>query len=576
MRRHGWARRSLALVSTLAVALPLAGLIVSVTAPGAHAEISTFHAASISTPGEIVTGPDGALWFTNYGNNSIGRVTTAGAVTNFTHASIDNPYGITAGPDGALWFTNYGNNSIGRVTTAGAVTNFTDASIVTPNRIVTGSDGALWFTNQFDNTVGRITTSGTVTKFTDASINSPIGITSGPDGALWFTNYLGSSVGRITTAGVVTNFTDASIFRPYGIVTGSDGALWFTNSSSSIGRITTSGTISSYSDPSVTLSIDITAGPDGALWFYNYNLSSIGRITTSGNITTFPDARLTGVGLIATGPDGALWITNGPDNFVGRFGLPTLTDTCSVKESCVAAGGVAASAETPRVSVVVTGKPIGTPGKVTLKVAPGTLTCPTVLPGKRAVGTLRNIGFSKKTKLKLTVTLRHTTGTSPAQVCFRKKKPFKSQSPSTSNPGGGTGLLLACTATKNVAPCVRSSKAVGTSVVVTFVVPGGDPDFSIQWPAGSRQSWLSQFGQGRVGKRYTAKLQVRGGVAPYRWTKTSGRLPKNVKLDASKGVITGVPRAKGKYPIVVQATDAQNPKKKTKPEKIPIVINARR
>jgi hypothetical protein len=49
-----------------------------------------------------------------------------------------------------------------------------------------------------------------------------------------------------------------------------------------------------------------------------------------------------------------------------------------------------------------------------------------------------------------------------------------------------------------------------------------------------------------------------------------------VKLNASKGVITGVPRAKGKYPIVVQATDAQDPGKKTKPERVPIVINARR
>jgi len=33
--------------------------------------------------------------------------------------------GITAGSDGALWFTNYDNSSIGRITTAGVVTNDT-------------------------------------------------------------------------------------------------------------------------------------------------------------------------------------------------------------------------------------------------------------------------------------------------------------------------------------------------------------------------------------------------------------------------------------------------------------------
>ena len=32
-----------------------------------------------------------------------------------------------AGPDGAIWFTNSANNSIGRITTTGAVSSFTAA-----------------------------------------------------------------------------------------------------------------------------------------------------------------------------------------------------------------------------------------------------------------------------------------------------------------------------------------------------------------------------------------------------------------------------------------------------------------
>jgi streptogramin lyase len=28
---------------------------------------------------------------------------------------ISHPLGITSGPDGALWFTDYGSNSIGRI-----------------------------------------------------------------------------------------------------------------------------------------------------------------------------------------------------------------------------------------------------------------------------------------------------------------------------------------------------------------------------------------------------------------------------------------------------------------------------
>ena len=33
-------------------------------------------------------------------------------------------YGIAAGPDGALWFTEWSANRIGRITTAGAVTEY--------------------------------------------------------------------------------------------------------------------------------------------------------------------------------------------------------------------------------------------------------------------------------------------------------------------------------------------------------------------------------------------------------------------------------------------------------------------
>jgi virginiamycin B lyase len=69
---------------------------------------------SILDPVEIAAGPDGALWFTNY-SGSIGRITTAGLVTNFALFGSANPQGITAGPDGALWFTVVDLGTIGRI-----------------------------------------------------------------------------------------------------------------------------------------------------------------------------------------------------------------------------------------------------------------------------------------------------------------------------------------------------------------------------------------------------------------------------------------------------------------------------
>jgi hypothetical protein len=77
----------------------------------------------------IAAGPDGALWFTNPLNNSIGRITTSGTVTNHTGPGISHPSVIAAGPDGALWFTNPLNNSIGRITTSGTTLQATEGTL---------------------------------------------------------------------------------------------------------------------------------------------------------------------------------------------------------------------------------------------------------------------------------------------------------------------------------------------------------------------------------------------------------------------------------------------------------------
>jgi len=53
------------------------------------------------------------------------------------------PNNITSGPDGALWFTNWLNNSIGRITTAGAVTNYTGGSPTTENLLLAARSAGL-------------------------------------------------------------------------------------------------------------------------------------------------------------------------------------------------------------------------------------------------------------------------------------------------------------------------------------------------------------------------------------------------------------------------------------------------
>jgi streptogramin lyase len=232
-----------------------------------------------------------------------GSVAAGQTVTSFPIPTADSgPRGIAAGPDGNLWFTEFFEDKIGRITTAGVITEFVlPTTISGPWGIAAGPDGNLWFTELLGSKIGKITTSGKITEFElpagcvppHSQIPScfPRSIAAGPDGNLWFTEN-GDKIGRITTAGVVTEFTLPFSFDANGIAAGPDGNLWFTASSGGggdykIGRITTAGVITGFEVPTANSGFGsvgwIAAGPDGNLWFTEPGANEIGRITTIGS-----------------------------------------------------------------------------------------------------------------------------------------------------------------------------------------------------------------------------------------------------------------------------------------------------
>src|SRR5712671_2776659 len=95
-----------------------------------------------SGPIDITTGPDSAMWFTDGTGLRVGRITTAGEITEFPMpipppgGFSGAPFRITAGPDGALWFTAQLSGNIRRITTAGVITEFPSGTL--PYGITTG------------------------------------------------------------------------------------------------------------------------------------------------------------------------------------------------------------------------------------------------------------------------------------------------------------------------------------------------------------------------------------------------------------------------------------------------------
>ena len=109
--------------------------------------------------------------------NKIGRITTAGVITEFPIPAGCSCQDITLGPDGALWFAETGVGKIGRITTAGVFTEFAIPTAgSTPFGIASGPDGALWFTD-YANNIGRLS----LPPYLQVSPSSDL-ITSGPKG----------------------------------------------------------------------------------------------------------------------------------------------------------------------------------------------------------------------------------------------------------------------------------------------------------------------------------------------------------------------------------------------------------
>jgi virginiamycin B lyase len=287
--------------------------------PIRSSRLAEYALAPGSAPGSIAAGPDGALWFTEYHGDKIGRVSVSGVLSEYPLSAGSMPWGIARGPDGALWFAEF-SNKIGRLSVSGALSEYPLAAGSRPVGITNGPDGALWFTETNSNKIGRLSVSGVLSEFPLAAGSRPYGIASGPDGALWFTELYANKIGRLSVTGVLAEHPLPAGGHPAQIVSGPDGALWFTeNSGHKIGRISTAGALTEYPLAAGSDARGIAGGADGALWFTDGDNNKIGRLSVTGVLSEYPLMSLDDPDGITNGPDGALWFTEFASDRIGRL-----------------------------------------------------------------------------------------------------------------------------------------------------------------------------------------------------------------------------------------------------------------
>jgi streptogramin lyase len=212
-----------------------------------------------------ITAADGYLWFTQNQTHEIGRLDpSTGKITEYSAPAAMTTLNsrIVLGPDGNLWFTEFGAIGIFNPNTGAIVKQVAlPSASEEPFGIAVGSDGNIWYTEGVVNStatgyvsygVGVINTNteSLVKEIPVAASSEPFGITAGPDGDLWFTvtgtntvagtiDVINPSTETITRVlAIPTNIV--SVPDPVGITTGPDGNLWFTDSSGALGVVNNS------------------------------------------------------------------------------------------------------------------------------------------------------------------------------------------------------------------------------------------------------------------------------------------------------------------------------------------------
>jgi streptogramin lyase len=274
-------------------------------------------------PQQIISGPEGNLWFTvGREVTSVDKMTPQGVITEYP-TGLYGEITIAPGADGDIWLGT-STGGLAKMTPTGVVTGLEGGGNGWRS-LIAGPGETIWGirVNGSERKITRklLTEGGSSWVVPEASA-----IAEGGDGNVWFTEPNLGKVGRITPSGAISEFPLPTGSKPSAITRGSDGSLWVvaykTGEAPRFDKVTTAGAVSEYLLPSGVEPRAITAGVDGTLWLADSAGDKIIKVTPKGEIVGeygLPGPAPYGATPegITTGPEGNIWYTGALSKVAG-------------------------------------------------------------------------------------------------------------------------------------------------------------------------------------------------------------------------------------------------------------------
>jgi hypothetical protein len=260
-------------------------------------------AARFVYPIGIATDSAANIYVADKVGNTIRKITPAGAVTTIAgtagvtghadgiggNASFSSPVGVATDRAGNVYVADYGNNTIRKITPAGAVTTVAGlagesgeldgvgaaARFTTPYSIATDSAGNLFIAEISSHIIRKITPEGVVKTLAgkagvtghadgigaDATFSAPHGVATDQAGNVYVADYGNNTIRKVTPTGVVTTIAGlagtgdsgefdgigaaATFFEPMAVATDGAGNV-FVLEADNIRKVTPAGVVTTF------------------------------------------------------------------------------------------------------------------------------------------------------------------------------------------------------------------------------------------------------------------------------------------------------------------------------------------